>query len=487
MQKLRVYSFILLSLVIFSINVISDNENNSSLTYKILSSAPNSQNMQVFPDQAGDFITVSDRAISKLNGSTGDITLLAELHNNYGNFCTLTNGKLWGSTSDKTNLVAFNCFAKTFKEYTLDRELPDLFTVVNSDFLIYPHEKNQDSITLQKIGDDGKLSVPQINSVVSESIGEMVAAPSGDSVFVIDSGENRLIELSIGNNGLEGGATVLSPAPEEGFCFLDGKTILDHSGNVYQRSENSHFQKVFSIDLPGDSPAACIQFNFLIAKTSDNTLSCFNLNSETSDAIGYFEFKEEIIGVYASGENAIALLKSTDGKTPHIIQLREQDIINPIIERDTDLETITENEKSEQSPTDDKIHSSTYKINDVSSIIKIPANSSITEVRKNLNFCKSFKIKLIDNNGNEKKSGKTGTGTVIQLLKDGKIVQELTVIVPGDVTGTGTITQNDINAICNHLFGTPKLEGQFLLAGDVNQDGKVDILDLLAVNNLKSK
>jgi hypothetical protein len=53
----------------------------------------------------------------------------------------------------------------------------------------------------------------------------------------------------------------------------------------------------------------------------------------------------------------------------------------------------------------------------------------------------------------------------------------------GDVNDDGSINVLDIQAIIIHILGT-ELEGDALLAADYNEDGNVDVLDILAIVNI---
>jgi len=56
-----------------------------------------------------------------------------------------------------------------------------------------------------------------------------------------------------------------------------------------------------------------------------------------------------------------------------------------------------------------------------------------------------------------------------------------TVIILGDLTGSGTINSADILALRQHLLGTRRLNGAFATAADINRDGQINSADLLAL------
>jgi hypothetical protein len=58
---------------------------------------------------------------------------------------------------------------------------------------------------------------------------------------------------------------------------------------------------------------------------------------------------------------------------------------------------------------------------------------------------------------------------------------EYTVVIKGDVDGSGTIALNDLATIKSHLLQISPLSGAYLMAGGITTQGKIGISDLLAV------
>lgn len=80
------------------------------------------------------------------------------------------------------------------------------------------------------------------------------------------------------------------------------------------------------------------------------------------------------------------------------------------------------------------------------------------------------------------KSGNIGTGTKIYLLDGEEEYDRLTVVIYGDLTGTGTITSRDVNLAFEYLLGEDVLDEYGLIALDVNHDGDINISDLVLLN-----
>ncbi len=83
-------------------------------------------------------------------------------------------------------------------------------------------------------------------------------------------------------------------------------------------------------------------------------------------------------------------------------------------------------------------------------------------------------------NGMLYSSGKLGTGMMIALYDpDGKQIDTVTIMVPGDLNGSATVNTRDESDLFEYLLGEKELEGVYWHAADYNQDGVVDILDLI--------
>jgi len=77
-------------------------------------------------------------------------------------------------------------------------------------------------------------------------------------------------------------------------------------------------------------------------------------------------------------------------------------------------------------------------------------------------------------------NGRIGTGSRITITNEEE-TRTLTVIIYGDITGTGRIDSGDLLAMRQHLLGTRTLRGVYATAADINKDGRVNSGDLLAL------
>ena len=86
-------------------------------------------------------------------------------------------------------------------------------------------------------------------------------------------------------------------------------------------------------------------------------------------------------------------------------------------------------------------------------------------------FEDSANVRMVNASGSVLVSTDTvGTGCKVQLVKDAVVVDELTVLIVGDMTGDGKVNSRDIATLQKHIIGTSVLEGVFFTAANVNDD-----------------
>ncbi len=89
-------------------------------------------------------------------------------------------------------------------------------------------------------------------------------------------------------------------------------------------------------------------------------------------------------------------------------------------------------------------------------------------------------LSVISSDGVPKMDGAVATGDFVRTVyDDGASYFDLPVVLYGDTDGDGSITQDDLNALRQHMMNASRLSGAYLTAADVNRDGTVDSLDAL--------
>ena len=122
------------------------------------------------------------------------------------------------------------------------------------------------------------------------------------------------------------------------------------------------------------------------------------------------------------------------------------------------------------------------KIDDISeSVISgIKEETSVDKIKQTLG---NADIKICDKNGEElATTEKVGTGSQIQLLKDGVVVDTAIVVVKGDTDGTGTIDVLDMETIQKSILGIGEgLAGAYKEAAHLTESKDISVLDMEAV------
>lgn len=122
------------------------------------------------------------------------------------------------------------------------------------------------------------------------------------------------------------------------------------------------------------------------------------------------------------------------------------------------------------------------KIDDISeSVISgIKEETSVDELKQTLG---NADIKICDKDGKElAATAKIGTGSQIQLLKGGVVVDTAIVVVKGDTDGTGTIDVLDMETIQKSILGIGEgLAGAYKEAAHLTESKDISVLDMEAV------
>ena len=126
------------------------------------------------------------------------------------------------------------------------------------------------------------------------------------------------------------------------------------------------------------------------------------------------------------------------------------------------------------------ISSEIYEI-DNTYITNIQPDTTVKEIKENLNT-NAAQINIYDKNNELLEDDDiVGTGAILE-VKSGNKTQTFTLIVKGDVNGDGKADMLDITTINQYRLNKASLEEIYLKAGDVTEDTKVDLYDILKIN-----
>ena len=109
-------------------------------------------------------------------------------------------------------------------------------------------------------------------------------------------------------------------------------------------------------------------------------------------------------------------------------------------------------------------------------IAGIKLNTQISTLQNNLP--NDSALKILDRNKKVKTSGIIGTGDIIQLTSNNETIEK-NALIYGDVNGDGKTDIVDLLLIQRHILNTSKLNNVYSLAADINKDGNITIVDLL--------
>jgi hypothetical protein len=82
---------------------------------------------------------------------------------------------------------------------------------------------------------------------------------------------------------------------------------------------------------------------------------------------------------------------------------------------------------------------------------------------------------------------KVGTGCVVKLIVDESVIEEVTVVITGDVKGDGEINSDDILLILNMMLKGVDLTDEYLMAANTKNDTDINSDDILLILNFMLK
>lgn len=94
------------------------------------------------------------------------------------------------------------------------------------------------------------------------------------------------------------------------------------------------------------------------------------------------------------------------------------------------------------------------------------------------------RVRVTSANGSPVTSGSVGTGFMIEVLLNGQTESCITAVVPGDLTGAGSVTEQDKRILYEHVTNQKGLDGLYFQAADLNKNGKVDTGDMLRIKSM---
>ncbi len=117
---------------------------------------------------------------------------------------------------------------------------------------------------------------------------------------------------------------------------------------------------------------------------------------------------------------------------------------------------------------------------------QIAIGTTASQLLTNLYANTSDSLRVVKSDGITSVAGTTvvGTGMKVQNIVGGNVVDSITLVLYGDVTGDGKVNLSDLNIVSNHAVGVATITNpDFLEAADVNHDGSIGIADVNIISN----
>lgn len=120
------------------------------------------------------------------------------------------------------------------------------------------------------------------------------------------------------------------------------------------------------------------------------------------------------------------------------------------------------------------------KYNITSNITGVAPGTSVDSFKKNIKV-NDATVEVVNSDGT-RRTGSVGTGSILQIKKDNKVVDQYPVVIYGDNNGDGVINIVDLANIQKHILNVSKLQGVYLEAANTKKKGnELTILDLANV------
>lgn len=262
---------------------------------------------------------------------------------------------------------------------------------------------------------------------------------------------------------------------------LTNSILFDYNGYLYEIHPDS--SPLFTLLNNTRYTNACplTDTKILVSLESKDYLEELDLNGSIQNR---YHIEGECIALATNPKDTGILLKQ-EGSL-YFVTLSELSRIEDIpISSEPNSTSSTTNESDHSSNPDTsssgypyQLESDIFLIDRSNNTILLPPSTTFAVLRDSLNSTKDTII-MKNLSGTTVNSGNLGTGYTVALQIDGTIVDKLTIVVKGDINGTGTVNSRDVQLLYDQLNGSETLSDIQLLACDMNSDELTDTSDLL--------
>lgn len=530
LKKGKIWGFTFFIVIIFSLHILNlDNLNTVNSIMKLSGEdssnvlIENVQKMDIISNQNGDFFVLSSdntsTKISVLNRNfiesnqevistqlnlkyldaklvNNDIYLLVINSENLRQIIKMTFSN--GTFSDETNI----CFQ------FLDESLINSFYITDDVLFFIENGTLWGSINMEAF----EIS-RDVNSIFLDFSGNylyVVKENNSIDICSIDDLKESIDEKSVTHftNLTLKGEIDLRNNPVN---FLNDDLFMSSTGQLFKinTSQNipTEIEEIFKVDVSESSIFNCATiFNFeskdyLLCKISKNKAGLFDIQDNLIRKYNIeLNVDANILNICSSSSDTLLIYKDSENKY-YAKMISEDDLIEEIDSSHNSAENPQESQNPQepqnpQDPQDPQNPQETqnpsenenknllgeYKMDEENKyILGVELGTTVAAFKQNLNLNGEYTVTFKNYAGKDITSGKLGTGSVVTFWKDDKIFKEYTLVVNYDVTGEGNFNSRDFDYMYNHIFRNEKtvLSGEYFRSGDMDNDGKIDTLDLL--------
>ena len=359
----------------------------------------------------------------------------------------------------------------------------DEIVVIDGDYKIYPLKVGETTITLTT---DDKSDIEKVIPI------KIVDAKINDVLLQVSGNNAELSGYLLNEVGgtLSGTYTVSDINGNFSVIISKGNEIVTESfGEININNEG------FEIEVP----ATITEGNYNVTITGGYKVGNEVISSDTIDipfVVYASDFVPEITAEdmrIALGEeksviyqpSSLAVTYEVDEES--VLTISDTGVITPLKVGST-LVTITSVNDEEITATltitvyDDVIKDTDYEIEGTYLTgvgLSVDVDDFVSELAK-----EGYEVSILDGDGNEKTTGKIGTGNKVVIMKNGVVIATYDVVVMMDTNGDGEADALDYVRIKNYIMNKVVLEGPYLKAANAfSNDEEINALDYVRVKN----
>ncbi len=348
------------------------------------------------------------------------------------------------------------------------------------DTFFYINENERSNIVRYKTN---KINVKDNNFSLENDLFSSISMNNTKDKILAMTISNKCFVIDINDTNIKDSKEISSKL--NSFCkFLRDDILISNDNSIYKFLNNNELVKIFDFENKENSREISTIFldkntgkNYILIGYDTHNINCLEIIPQDDDTkiklnkrITFENSNILSLGYNSNNNETIVILKN--GKNIEIKLINSEDLIDISSSEGQSSEDIFENDS--------------YILNLKNKRIIIK-NNNISTVREFKEIFEEggYKISSFKNYLNKDISGseKIGTGSTVKFLNNNEIL-EYKVIVLRDITGEGNANTKDRTALLNYLLGKTELTEDVLKAADINTDGNVDAIDLLALDKI---